>query len=137
MLKKYTAIILICISGILYAGHSFIPHHHHAHSEDGTEIFIDDHHHDDHHGTSDDHSGLSDMLAHFPHVDAFFNDSKNPEPTVQIDNSGPTPVFLPYSIKWAEHIPAPVKRTYYHYRYIDYQDLLRIPSGLRAPPVAA
>lgn len=158
MLKKYTAYILICISGILYAGHSFVPHqHHHEHSEHGLKVVVEDQHHDDDHDdknhdhhdhddadhhdedkkSTDDHSDLSDILAHFTHGESFYKTDDSHE--IKVDFSKTEPIFVPvpYSVKWVEYIPIPIKRICYHYKEPEYHSLTRIPFGLRAPPVVA
>jgi hypothetical protein len=145
MLKKYTAYVLICISGILYAGHSFVPHqHHHGHSQNGLSVVMDDHHdHDDadHHDedqkSTDDHSNLSDILAHFAHGESFYKNDEGHEIKVDFSNADAILIPVPYSIKWVENIPIPIKRICYHYKEPEYHSLSRVTFGLRAPPVVA
>lgn len=156
MFKKYTALLFICISGIIYAGHSFIPHqHHHEHSEHGVQVLVEDHHeheeaehhhenHDDdhndekhHQNNSNEHSDLSDILAHFSHGESFFKIDEGYEIKIDFSKGESIPVLTSSVVKWAEPIPVPIRRICYHYKDPDYHSHSRIHFGLRAPPVVA
>lgn len=150
MLRKYTALVLICISGIIYAGHSFIPHLHHAeYSESGVQVITDghgDHDYDDsdHHGTgkkqhhkSDEPSGIFDILAHFSHGEPLYKSDKGTEIKVDANQKIPVLTCKPIVIKSEERIFISPQKVSFHYTDPDYHSLLHVPFGLRAPPVAA
>ncbi len=154
MLKKYTAFLFICISGIIYAGHSFIPHRHdHEHLEhaisvitaEGHDHHDHDHHehHKSHHENHDDHksseddSKLWEVLAHFTHGEIFFKDGESHEIKIACNDTDLVPVFAPLVVKWIEGVPIRFRRTLYHYKNPDYHSLTRVSFGLRGPPVVA
>ncbi len=151
MLRKYTAIVLICISGIIYAGHSFIPHLHHPdHSESRDQVNADGHtdHYDQHdsdhgpgkkhhHKSSDEHSGIFDILAHFSHGEPFYRSDDGAEIKVDVKQKVPVLACEPATIKWADYTPVFTQEVNYQNNESDYHSLSHAPSGLRAPPVAA
>ncbi len=152
MFKKYTALLFICISGIIYAGHSFI-HHHHKYSEQDIHVSFagqydheehhngenhrNEHHDDEHHqNNSNEHSGLYDILAHFLHGEPFFRLDDN-EIKIDFSKGESVPVLTAVILKWAEPISVPSRQICYLYKTPYYHSRACIPSGLRAPPVAA
>lgn len=149
MFKKYTALLFICISGIIYAGHSFIPHHH-KHSEQDARVSLEEQHgheetghndderHNDenHQNNSNEHSDLYDILAHFSHGEPFFKIDDN---SIKIDSGKgeSVPILTAVRVKWCEPISIPARRICYLYKDPEYHSHVRIPFGLRAPPVVA
>lgn len=152
MLRKYTAIVLICISGLIYAGHSFIPHLHHPdHSESRDQVNVGGHtdHYDQHdsdskknkkhpHKSSDEDSEIFDILAHFSHGEPFYKSDDGTEIKVDVNQKAPVLACEPAAIKWADYTSIfPQEVNHQHTEPDDYHSLSHAPSGLRAPPVEA
>lgn len=150
MLKKYIALLFLCISNLIIIGHDIIPHEHFGHTED-VELTLhheSGHGHDHHHTVpssdhdsdehEDEHSSLGDLFAHFIHTGSYFPESENQFVQGKVLKDAPTiaSLVMPITIrKEDDSFSINQQNNCWHDKPI-YISPHSLSSGLRAPPVS-
>lgn len=155
MLKKYIALLFLCISSLIIIGHDIIPHKHFDHTSD-VELTLHhesghghDHHHVHHHTVpssepqesdehEDEHSSLGDLFAHFIHTGSYFPESENQSVQAKVLKQTPTIASLVVPIiitKEDGSFSINQQNNCWHDKPI-YISPHSLSSGLRAPPVS-
>lgn len=142
MLKKYLAILLLCISNLLMVGHSIIPHKHE--SSNNTDVKLNHHHHHHHHHQHVDHQKPSDkktddkqsnIFEFYHHVSEYLRNDQEPRTTVTEENNQNlknVEINFSKNKQIKEDIPQ-IESAFY--RDPDYNPPSNYLSGLRAPPL--
>lgn len=150
MLKKYLAILLLCISNFLMVGHSIIPHKHEISNNTDVKLnhhihaVVNNHEHHHHHHQNVDHQKPSDkkkddkqsnIFEFYHHVSEYLRNDRELRTTVtEENNQNLKNVEIKFSQnKQIKEDITQIERAFY--RDPDYNPPINYLSGLRAPPL--